>query len=467
MQAAELDQQLSELQQQYRQQPVPTLNERQAWLKALQQALKANHQQLAEALNQDYGQRPIQETQLADVVPVLQQLRYTRKRLKRWMAPSKRHLDMALWPARAEVQYQPKGVVGIIVPWNFPLMLSVGPLINALAAGNRVMMKLSEYTPVFNQQLASLLHSTLGEEVIRVIQGDASVAQAFSNLPFDHLLFTGSTAIGRHVMAAAANNLTPVTLELGGKSPVLIADDCPIALAVARIAAGKCLNSGQICVAPDYVLCPEGKVAEFVNAFQALYRKQYPQGVQSPDLASIINDAQFQRLQQLLADAEQQGARIVAMAKPACEPQQRRLVTHLVTGVNDNMRLMSEEIFGPVLPIVGYQKVEQAIDYINAGARPLALYVMSFDRQLQQRIGERTISGGMAINDTLYQVAIDDAPFGGIGPSGMGHYHGPEGFLTFSHAKTVLRRGKFSPGALLQAPYGRWWQRLILRFLLR
>ncbi|GGA63412.1 aldehyde dehydrogenase [Neiella marina] len=467
MQPAELNLHLSELQQQYRQQPYPSLKERQQWLQRLQQKLQADYSTLAEALSDDYGQRPIQETQLADVVPVLQQLRYTRRRLKRWMKASKRHLDMALWPAKAEVQYQPKGVVGIIVPWNFPLMLSVGPLINALAAGNRVMLKLSEYTPAFNQQLAQLLQRTLGDDVIRIIQGDAPVAQAFSRLPFDHLLFTGSTAIGRHVMAAAADNLTPVTLELGGKSPVLIADDCPVELAVARIAAGKCLNSGQICVAPDYVLCPEGKIAEFVSAFQQHYAKQYPLGINSPDVASVINEGQFQRLQQLLADAEQQGARVVPVAEPASDPVQRLLVPHLVTGVNDNMRLMAEEIFGPILPIVGYQKVEQAIDFINAGARPLALYVMSFDRQLQQQISQKTISGGMAINDTLYQVAIDDAPFGGVGPSGMGHYHGHEGFLTFSHARTVFRRGKVSPGALLQAPYGRWWQRLILRFLLR
>ncbi|MBW8190065.1 coniferyl aldehyde dehydrogenase [Neiella marina] len=449
------------------QQPNPSLNTRLGWLQALKQHIQAQQHTLAAALNQDYGQRPTLETQLADTLPVLQQLNYCHRKLKRWMKPSRRHVGLALWPANAQVTYQPKGVVGIMVPWNFPLMLSVGPLINALAAGNRVMIKLSELTPQFNQVLTDLLHTALGPDVVHVFSGDVEQAKRFAGLPFDHLLFTGSTQVGQQVMAAAAPNLTPVTLELGGKSPVIITDDCPMALAVKRIAAGKCLNSGQICVAPDYVLCPDHRLSEFVEAFLQHIQQRYPDGLASADLAAIISPQHLQRLQQLLADAEAKGATVQTPSSSAIDVSKRLMLLHLVTGVNDNMRLMQEELFGPILPVLGYQHLSQAVRDINQRPRPLALYVMGLNSTQQQLILQQTCSGGAALNETLLQVGVDDAPFGGIGPSGMGHYHGHEGFLTFSHARTVLRRGRFSTASLLQPPYNRWWQKLLLRFLMR
>ena len=462
-----LPEQLVRLKQACQAQPMPSLAQRRSRLTALKSALLAHKQALCDALALDYGQRSDYDSLVADILPCVMQINYSLKRLKGWMKPVRRHPGLLLAPARVEVHYQPLGVVGIMVPWNFPVMLSLGPLIGAIAAGNRAMIKLSEFTPHTNAALRTLLAQVFDDDEVVLIEGDAGLAAAFSTLPFDHLLFTGSTAVGRQVMAAAAPQLTPLTLELGGKSPCLIAPDMPLALAVERMIFGKSLNAGQICVAPDYVLLPRGQEQAFIEAYQAHFRRLYPKGLDSPDYGSIINGAQYERLTAWLAEAKQAGAQVHPCASPARDDGARRLVPHLLTEVPGHCQLMQQEIFGPLLPLVPYDSIEEAIAYVAARPRPLALYLMSLDPALQHRLIRETHAGGMAINECLFQVAADDAPFGGIGPSGMGHYHGHEGFLTFSKAKTVLRRGRFSTGSLIHPPYLRWYQRLMMALFLR
>ncbi|WP_411166076.1 Coniferyl aldehyde dehydrogenase [Aeromonas sp. DSM 116730] len=462
-----LPEQVNRLKQACQAHPMPSLEQRRNRLSALKGALLAHKQPLCDALALDYGQRSDYDSLVADILPCVMQINYSLKRLKGWMRPARRHPGLLLAPARVEVHYQPLGVIGIMVPWNFPVMLSLGPLIGAIAAGNRAMIKLSEFTPHTNALLRTLLAQVFGDDEVVVIEGDAGLAAAFSTLPFDHLLFTGSTAVGRLVMAAAAPQLTPLTLELGGKSPCLIAPDMPLALAVERMIFGKSLNAGQICVAPDYVLLPRGQEQAFIEAYQAHFRRLYPKGLDSPDYGSIINGAQYERLTAWLAEAKQAGAQVHPCASPARNDGARRLVPHLLTEVPGHCQLMQQEIFGPLLPLVPYDSIDEALAYIAARPRPLACYLMSLDPALQSRLIRETHAGGMAINECLFQVAADDAPFGGIGPSGMGHYHGHEGFLTFSKAKTVLRRGRFSAGTLIHPPYRRWYQRLMMALFLR
>jgi len=422
---------------------------------------------LVEALSQDYGHRSIDDSLISDIMPVINNINYSLKNLKKWLKPSARHAGLLLAPAKVTVHYQPIGVIGIIVPWNFPVMLSIGPLVTAIAAGNHAMLKLSEFTPATNQVIKQLLAQVFDESHVAVVEGEADVAAAFSALPFDHLLFTGSTTVGRHVMRAAANNLTPVTLELGGKSPVIIAPDMPLEIAVERMIYGKCLNAGQICVAPDYVLCPKAQVDEFIATYRTKFNAMYGAINHNKDYGSIINTRQFDRLMTVLEDAKAKGAHIISATDEAIDSQHRKLATQLITNTSEDMLLMQEEIFGPLLPIIGYDSLDEAIQYINQRARPLALYVMSFDEKSQQKILQQTHSGGVCINETVFHVAADDAPFGGIGPSGMGHYHGKEGFLTFSHAKTVLSRGRFNTGKFVHPPYGTVIQRILMKLFLR
>ena len=462
-----LPEQVNRLKQACQAHPMPSLEQRRNRLSALKGALLAHKQPLCDALALDYGQRSDYDSLVADILPCVMQINYSLKRLKGWMRPARRHPGLLLAPARVEVHYQPLGVIGIMVPWNFPVMLSLGPLIGAIAAGNRAMIKLSEFTPHTNAVLRTLLAQVFGDDEVVVIEGDAGLAAAFSTLPFDHLLVTGSTAVGRLVMAAAAPQLTPLPLELGGKSPCLIAPDMPLALAVERMIFGKSLNAGQICVAPDYVLLPRGQEQSFIEAYQAHFRRLYPKGLDSPDYGSIINRAQYERLTAWLAEAKQAGAQVHPCPPPARDDGARRLVPHLLPEVPGHCQLMEQEIFGPLRPLVPYDSIDEALAYIAARPRPLACYLMSLDPALQSRLIRETHAGGMAINECLFQVAADDAPCGGIGPSGMGHYHGHEGFLTFSKAKTVLRRGRFSAGTLIHPPYRRWYQRLMMALFLR
>lgn len=447
--------------------PNPNYATRVEQLTRLKAAILQFQTPLVEALSQDYGHRSIDDSLISDIMPVINNINYSLKNLKKWLKPSARHAGILLAPAKVTVHYQPLGVIGIIVPWNFPVMLSIGPLVTAIAAGNHAMLKMSEFTPATNQVIKQLLAQVFDESHVAVIEGEADIAAQFSALPFDHLLFTGSTTVGRHVMRAAANNLTPVTLELGGKSPVIIAPDMQLEIAVERMIYGKCLNAGQICVAPDYVLCPKTKVDDFITAYQAKFKAMYGTINHNKDYGSIINTRQFDRLMTVLEDAKAKGARVISATDEAIDSQHRKLATQLITHTSEDMLLMQEEIFGPLLPIISYDSLDEAIQYINHRARPLALYVMSFDEPTQQNILQQTHSGGVCINETVFHVAADDAPFGGIGPSGMGHYHGKEGFLTFSHAKTVLSRGRFNTGKFVHPPYGTFIQRILMKLFLR
>ncbi|MCQ4327161.1 coniferyl-aldehyde dehydrogenase [Stutzerimonas stutzeri] len=444
--------------------PMPSADQRRTWLRALRQAILDEKQALVEAVSSDFGNRAHSETLLAEIMPSLHGIDHAAKRLHRWMKPSRRRVGLAFQPASAHVLYQPLGVIGIIVPWNYPLYLAFGPLIGALAAGNRVMIKMSESTPVTSQLVKELLARVFPEDLVAVVLGEAEVGQAFSRLPFDHLLFTGATSIGKQVMRAAADNLVPVTLELGGKSPAIVSADVPLADAAERIAFGKTLNAGQTCVAPDYVLVPEARVEEFVAAYRAAVQRFYPGLEDNPDYTAIINERQLNRLRGYIADAESRGARLVPLFPG---DQGRRLAHSLVLDVTDEMKLMQEEIFGPLLPVVPYRRLDDALAYVNERPRPLALYYFGYDKGEQRRVLHETHSGGVCLNDTLLHVAQDDMPFGGIGPSGMGHYHGHEGFLAFSKAKGVLIKSRFNAARLIYPPYGTAIQRLILKLFIR
>lgn len=444
--------------------PMPIASQRLQWLDSLRRLLSDERQCLIDAISADFSHRSADETLLAELMPSLHNIHYARRHLKKWMRASRRNVGLAFQPASAKVMYQPLGVVGIIVPWNYPLYLAIGPLVGALSAGNRVMLKLSESTPATGALLKTLLAKVFPEDLVAVVLGEADVGIAFSGLPFDHLLFTGATSIGRHVMRAAAENLTPLTLELGGKSPAIVSQDAPIAHAAERIAFGKTLNAGQTCVAPDYVLVPENRVDEFVEAYRQAVNRFYPTLTDNPDYTAIISARQLTRLNGYLDDASNKGARIISLYE---QGQGRRMPYSLLLDVSDDMLVMQDEIFGPLLPIVPYQRIEQAFDYINQRPRPLALYYFGYSKAEQQRVLEQTHSGGVCLNDTLLHVAQDDLPFGGIGASGMGQYHGHEGFLTFSKAKGVFIKQRFNAARVIYPPYGKAIQKLIYMLFVR
>lgn len=444
--------------------PMPSAEQRIQWLKALRELLVQQQDALVAAISEDFSNRSADETLLAELMPSLHGIDYATRRIRKWMKPSRRSVGMQFMPASAKVIYQPLGVAGIIVPWNYPLFLAIGPLTAALAAGNRVMIKMSESTPATSQLIKDLLARIFPEDLVSVALGEAEVGVAFSRLPFDHLLFTGATSIGKHVMRAAAENLTPVTLELGGKSPAIVSAEVPLADAAERIAFGKTLNAGQTCVAPDYVLVPRDRVEGFVSAYREVVQRFYPQLQDNPDYTAIINERQLARLNGYLQDAQAKGARIVPLYP---EAQGRRLPQSLVLDVNDEMKLMQDEIFGPLLPVVPYDRLEDAFAYVNARPRPLALYYFGYDKHEQQRVLHETHSGGVCLNDTLLHVAQDDMPFGGIGPSGMGHYHGHEGFLTFSKAKGVFIKQRLNAARLIYPPYGKSIQKLVYKLFVR
>ncbi len=444
--------------------PMPSAEQRSQWLQALRELLSGEREALIEAISRDFSNRSADETLLAELMPSLHGIDYARKRLKKWMKPSRRSVGLQFQPASAQVVYQPLGVVGVIVPWNYPLFLAIGPLVGALAAGNRVMIKMSESTPATSQLLKDLLARAFPEDLVSVVLGEAEVGMAFSKLPLDHLLFTGATSIGKHVMRAAAENLTPVTLELGGKSPAIVSASVPLVDAAERIAFGKTLNAGQTCVAPDYVLVPRARLEGFVEAYRQAVQRFYPQLENNPDYTAIINERQQQRLNGYLSDAEAKGARVLPLFPAA---QGRRMPHSLLLEVTDEMTVMQEEIFGPLLPLIPYDSLEDAFTYINQRPRPLALYYFGYDKAEQRRVLHETHSGGVCLNDTLLHVAQDDLPFGGIGPSGMGHYHGHEGFLTFSKAKGVFSKQRFNAARLIYPPYGRAIQKLIYRLFVR
>jgi acyl-CoA reductase-like NAD-dependent aldehyde dehydrogenase len=384
------------------------------------------------------------------------------------MRPRRRPVALWFQFGRARVEYQPLGVVGIIAPWNYPILLAVAPMIGALAAGNRVMVKMSEFAPRTAGVFAGLIESAFAPEEVAVVQGDAAIGEAFSRLPFDHLLFTGSARVGRAVMRAAADNLTPVTLELGGKSPAIVGPEYPLERAAERIVVGKTLNAGQTCIGPDYVLLPKGTTEAFVDGARKVVDTCYPALPVNPDYTTIGHTAHFDRLVKLLDDARAKGAQVVPLAAPPAEADRaRRFFAPLaLTGVHDGMAVMREEIFGPLLPIVEYGNWDEAIALVAARPRPLALYVFEKNRQSVERVLRQTHAGGVTVNDTIVHIAQDSLPFGGVGESGMGRYHGQEGFETFSHCKAVFQQSDLNTLGLFKPPYGRVFDTLV-RALLR
>lgn len=426
-----------------------------------------NQEQFIEAMSKDFGHRCQDDSRIGDILTTVSGINYSLSKLKKWMKPKSRHIGILFQPASGKVMQQPKGVIGIITPWNYPLFLSLGPLTAALAAGNRAMIKMSEYTPHTSTLLAKLISEIFSQDKVAIVGGDVAVASAFSALKFDHLFFTGSTPVGKIVMKSAAENLVPVTLELGGKSPCIIAPDMDPKTAVSRMILGKVLNAGQTCVAPDYIFCPKDKVDALVEELRDCYRTMFPTVQNNPDCTSVINQGQYSRIQGLLADAEEKGADIIPLNESTQSNASRKLPLTLVLNSNDTMKVMQEEIFGPVLPILPYEDIEDVLHYINDRERPLALYIYSFNKAFQTNILERTHAGGVCVNDAAFHVANEDLPFGGVGASGMGSYHGEEGFLTFSHAKAIFRRGRISFASLLFPPFGKTIHKLVYALFIR
>lgn len=452
----------------FRKHPLPTAAERIADLKRLKEVLLKHKESLADAVYSDFSCRSKDETMVAEIMTSVQGINYAVARLRKWMKPSKRHVSMLFAPSSNHVMYQPLGVIGIMVPWNYPIQLAVLPLMTALAAGNRAMIKMSEFTPSTNAVLKKVLAEAFNEDQVALLEGEVEVSSAFSETPWDHLIFTGSTAVGRIVMGAAAKNLTPVTLELGGKSPAIITPKANLQDAAERICFGKSLNAGQTCIAPDYVLVPEGKEEAFIKLYQSAFARMYPTLRDNNDYTAIINSRQYDRLQSWVADAKDKGAQITVV-NPANESFEgtRKMPLHIVQQHNDDMKVMQEELFGPILPVVSYRTLEDAASYVNDRDRPLALYIFTYDKSEQQYILDNTHAGGVSINDTLMHIAQDDMPFGGVGPSGIGHYHGKEGFIALSKAKAVHRKGKFNSGKFIYPPYGNPIQALIHKFFIR
>ncbi|MDQ8995349.1 coniferyl aldehyde dehydrogenase [Acinetobacter soli] len=452
----------------YERYPVPSAKDRIDRLARLKRILVKYQDQFAEAINRDYGNRSIGETKIGELLTCLEHIGYYSKHLTQWMKPSKRHISILHQPAKGWVEYQPLGVIGIITPWNYPLLLSVGPLICALAAGNHAMIKISSASSQFGQVLENALSEAFPQELVTVINGGGAISDAFSHLHFDKMIFTGSTAVGKTVMAAAAENLVPVILELGGKSPAIVHPSMDMREAAQRLAVGKLWNAGQTCVAPDYLFLPKGRAAEFIENFKLIATGMYPHLRDNQDYTSIVNDKQYRRLQGYLDDARAQGARIIEI-NPHNESLEdvRKIAPTLLTGVTTEMDIMKNEIFGPIFPIFEYDQMEDVIEFINRRPRPLALYYFDFDQARADYIAQRTHSGHFGINTVLTHVAQDDLPFGGVGASGMGKYHGPEGFFNLSHERSMMSNPKLYSLKYILPPFNKPIHRLISKTLLR
>ncbi|MGN3973147.1 coniferyl aldehyde dehydrogenase [Tsuneonella sp. SYSU-LHT278] len=423
--------------------------------------LRDSADELCRAMSADFGSRSIQQSMITDIAGTIGFGKYCLKNLAGWAKPERRRVQfpLGLLGAKAELRFEPKGVIGILSPWNFPVNLSFGPLMQVFAAGNRAMIKPSEFTERTSELMAKLVDKRFAAEECVVVTGGPEVAHAFSELPFDHLVFTGSTATGRKVMEAAARNLVPVTLELGGKSPVFLGRDADLKKAGERIAMGKMMNAGQICLAPDYLYVPEEIEEGAVAAVQLGVHEMYPTLLGNEDYASVVSDRHFERLQGLVSDAREKGAEVIEVnpgGEDFSNSNTRKMPLTILRNVTDDMAAMQEEIFGPVLPVKTYRQIDEAIDYVNAHDRPLGLYYFGDDSGEREKVLTRTISGGVTVNDVVFHVSMEDLPFGGVGPSGMGSYHGVEGFREFSHARSVYTQPKIDVAKLggFKPPYG-------------
>lgn len=441
-------------------------------IKRLMKLVHDNADALVAAMSEDFGHRSAEQSKMTDIVSVLNCARHTLKHMDSWAKPEKRSVQfpLGLLGARARVEYQPLGVVGIIAPWNFPIQLCLTPAIGALAAGNRVMIKNSEYTEKTSNLLAELGPQFFDASEVAFFTGGPDVGQAFSELPFNHLLFTGATSVGHHIMRAAAKNLVPITLELGGKSPAIIGRGADKAKAAQRVTMGKMLNAGQICIAPDYLYVPREDESEIIENIKQSAGTLYPTLLTNDDYTAVVNERHHQRLTGYLDDAREKGAEVIEV-NPAGEDfksaNSRKMPLHILRNVTDDMKVMQDEIFGPILPVKTYTTVDEAIDYVNGRDRPLALYYFGEDSDEARKVTDRTVSGGVTLNDTIFHVAMEDLPFGGVGPSGMGAYHGLDGFRTFSHAKSIYSQPRIDVAKLggFLPPYGSATQKAIDRDL--
>ena len=451
--------------------PLPTSAARRDALGRLEALLRGHTEALHQAVSSDYGNRARPETILAEILPVLDAIAYARSRLARWMRPRRRLVSPRLWPGQARIEIQPLGCVGIVSPWNYPILLSLMPVVDALAAGNRVMLKPSEHVPACAALLDRLLADAFDPTQLAVVTGDVAVGRRFCALPFDHLLFTGSTGVGRSVMQAAAAGLVPVTLELGGKSPAIL---CPDAVADARtlrrtahsLAVGKFFNAGQTCLAPDYVLAPRDRLRETAEALARAAARLYPTIADNPDYTALISRSHHQRLRALVEDAAAGGTAVLRHPEDHAGQQerldlQRRMPPTILCGPDPASRVMEEEIFGPVLPVLAYDELEQAIGFVNARPTPLALYCYGNDPAQQRQVLARTRSGGVTLNGTVLHGALPSLPFGGIGQSGTGTYHGHAGFLRFSHQRSIYQPGRFSGFTWMSPPHGPMTSRVL------
>jgi coniferyl-aldehyde dehydrogenase len=443
----------------YLRHPYPSYQERRETLRTLDRLLVENADAIADAINTDFGHRAYEETMMAEVLGAVDGIRDTAKHLRRWMRPKRRHVSILFATASNRVIPQPKGVVGIVSPWNYPLFLTIGPLTSIIAAGNRAMIKMATNSQNLCRLLAEKFAKVFPEDLVAILPGVR--AQDFSTLPFDHLIFTGSADAGRTVMRSAAENLTPVTLELGGKSPTIVCDDFDVEEAASRILYAKYLNAGQTCLAPDYVLVPEAKRDQFVAAARRIMPERYPDTDQQ-SYTSVIDEKSYRRLRRTLDDARQKGAEIVPLCPgTSCNDELRKIPPHLVLEPSDQMVVMQDEIFGPLLPVKTYRTLDEVISYVTSRDRPLGFYVFTNDRATEEKLLYSTISGGVTINNCMFHVAQHDLPFGGIGASGMGHYHGYEGFVEFSKLRPVFRNPRISLLGLFYPPYGGRHRRLL------
>jgi coniferyl-aldehyde dehydrogenase len=462
----QLQELFSQQQEAYGKHTMPSLQERIKHLKNIKAATIKYKDQLCNAIEKDFSARAHAETLITEILTSIEGYNHAIKSLKKWMKPSKRKSSILFMPSSNTVYYQPIGVVGIIVPWNFPVYMATGPLTSALAAGNRAMIKMSECTPNTNRVFKQMLSEVFDEDYVAVIQGDVDIAMEFTSLPFNHIIFTGSTNVGRHVMSSAAKNLTPVTLELGGKSPVILGRDIDCNDIAYRIAYGKSINAGQACISPDYILVPTEKEDMFVKAYLKSLKKFFPTIKNNSDFSAIIDDRQFARIHGLLDDAILQGATVTKISDEDLGDV-RKIIPAVVQNAPNSAKITQEEIFAPILLVIPYNHIDDAIKYINDRPRPLALYYFGHNKKEEKLVLEGTHSGGVAINDTMKHLPQDDMPFGGIGDSGMGHYHGKEGFLTFSKSKGVYRAGFVDGAKLIQPPYNKTLLALISKLFLR
>jgi coniferyl-aldehyde dehydrogenase len=446
---------------------MPPASKRIEWLDKSIDLLCTHREALNDAMSADFGHRSKDQSDFADIAVSVDTLKHAKRHVRKWMRSERRapQFPLGLLGARAAVHFQPKGVVGIVSPWNFPVNLTFGPLAAVLAAGNRAMIKPSEFTPRTSELMAELTARYYTDEEVAVFTGEADVGAAFTRLPFDHIIFTGGTSIAYHVMRAAAENLVPVTLELGGKSPVIIGRSADIDKAAARIMAGKTVNAGQVCLAPDYVFVSEDSVDRFVEAASAAVADMYPNGMRdNDDYSSVINQRHYERLKACLEDARAKGADVVEINprnEDFSQQPHHKMAPHIVLGANDEMKVMQDEIFGPIMPVQPYSNIEDTVAYVNANPRPLALYYFGSDSKERDFVLNNTTSGGVTVNDVVFHFAQEDLPFGGIGPSGTGAYHGRDGFHEFSHKKAVYTQTGLELLKVMRPPYGKTFRKLI------